>query len=199
MCRSIYKNLIGILILGFATSSTAFATIQAPYINIQDQAMDAGSINSNGNFSIDATALSVTNSSSSTVTILEDFRLAASYLNFSNSAYNFNNGTISIGTLLSATFDNLSIVPVGSNSAVFFADLTYTNGSLIGNLISGRLEGTLFGVSGAFDSNFTAPGTFISVGEVSAVPLPAAIWLFIPMLSGLFGIGFRNRSRQIKG
>ena len=195
MERLFCKSLIGLFLFSFLGSTTLYAAVQAPFVNIQDLSTNAGTMSSSGNLTIDATALSVTTVDGSSHPISDGFSLTGRFSGFSNSAYNYS-GTVSIGTILSATFDNLFINQISSNSAVFSADLTYVGGSDIVGLASGRLEGALYGISGLLDGDFTATDTFISVGEIiSPVPLPAALWLFMPMLAGLFGMGYRNKNK----
>ncbi len=188
------KSLLGLLMVGVIASAPVSAAIQAPYVNIQDQMADAGTISNAGNLTIDATALSISILAGSNIPISSSFSLAGQFSGISNTSYTFNNGTLSIGTMLSATFDSLSITPLGSD-AVISANLNYVSGNSIMGLTSGRLEGTLIGVSGLIDSDFTVLDTFVSVGEISPVPIPATLWMFMPMLAGLFGMGYRNNNK----
>jgi len=203
MYRSICYNALVIFLLGFVGCST----VNAGYILIENSSIDAGLISNNGNLTIDTTALVIRNYYSPEISISENFKLTAT------SHRGRFSGTLSIGSLLSATFNNLTFngygdpfldysdPTVGYEGAQFYADLTYTSGSLIGYLVSGQLRGLTAG----FDANgeikpnfdiidFTATNLYITVGDIPEVvlPLPATILLFLPMLIGLFGIGFRN-------
>ncbi len=87
------------------------------------------------------------------------------------------------GGLLAGTFQDLTVGFLSNNDIMFDANLTYTSGSLKGNLTGGRIEG-----------GQNAAGTQLAakLGPVTVVPVPAAIWLFGSGLLGLAGIARRK-------
>lgn len=188
MFNSKYINLSAWCLMSISGFSTAHAAIESPRISVQDYSYDAGTVSSGGLLTIDATALSVTPVSEPDYTINEDFQLSADFSGNIGTAYTFINGELSIGTLLSATFENLTVTSISSTVAAFSSDLNFTAGSLVAGLTSGRLEGVFNGISGSLNGDFTVTDTFLDVGAISTVPLPAAIWMFFPMLAGIIGL-----------
>jgi hypothetical protein len=103
------------------------------------------------------------------------------------------------GAALSASFSNLSIVYTGFGTASWYADLTYTGGSLAGSLTGGRVEGGFSGITGFTDPTDIGLSllgqTFSGAGNAklgAVVPVPAAVWLFGSGLLGLAGIARRR-------
>ena len=100
---------------------------------------------------------------------------------------------------LSAGFSNLSIIHTFGGIAQVTADLNITGGSLAGVLggTIGRLEGSLVNV-GTFTPGQSLLGLDFSTAspnstlKLSAVPVPAAVWLFGSGLLGLVGIARRK-------
>ncbi len=95
-------------------------------------------------------------------------------------------GTFNVnGGLLTGTFNDLTVNFLSNNDIMFDANLTYTSGSLKGNLTGGRIEG-----------GQNAAGTQLAakLGPVTVVPVPAAIWLFGSGLLGLAGIARRRKT-----
>jgi len=102
------------------------------------------------------------------------------------------------GLALSATFSDLMITSLGSGTVVWSANLSYTGGSLAGGLTAGLVEGGFSGINGfsmgqsLLGENFSGMGGLGKLGAVSAVPVPAAVWLFGSGLLGLAGIARRT-------
>ena len=87
-------------------------------------------------------------------------------------------GSLSVGSLLAASFADLTYSEDPFGGGTFSASLSYTGGSLKGSYAGGSLTG-----------NFLADGSvFATVAEVQAVPVPAAVWLFGSGLLGLIGL-----------
>lgn len=198
---SIPKRFICFIVLFLMGNAPAFALVEAPLVSIQDVSSDAGSASNGGLFTIDATALSITTNISSTLTstttISENFSLSATYAGATGTNYNYTNGTLSVGSLLFATFGNLAVVDLGTGKdAMFSADLIYTGGSRKGALTNGRIAGMLANITGNLGGDFTVANTFADVGKIAVVPVPAAMWLFTPMLMGLMGFGFRSQQKR---
>jgi len=196
--RLLSKKIITVAVLFLLGSGSAFATVVGPWIDVQNKSIDAGTLSNSGLLTIDATAINIYSSPTDSTLINEDFRLSANYTGITGTTYNFNNGNLTIGSLLVATFNNLTIDSLGTDilgnlNAVFSSDLSYTGGSTAGSFLTGRIEGGLFNVSGNFDGSFTAANTIAVVGSISPVPLPAAIWLFGPALLGFIGFGRRKQ------
>jgi hypothetical protein len=119
-------------------------------------------------------------------------------LSFSLTSDASGSGTLLVdgGAALTATFSNLAIVHVAGGVVDWNADLTYTGGSLVGGLTTGRVEGSFAGILGfgfgqsLLGQDFTGSGGIAKVGAV--VPVPAAVWLFGSGLLGLAGIARRR-------
>lgn len=173
-----------ILILPFAMlfTTTTAANVARPALDIQDYAGDAGfSLTATGP-SIDATAFSIVTNGNPIDIPDETFTLTSTAGSFDSLAgFGSFAGSINIGSLLSADFANLNVFDLSGGVYQFAGDLTYTGGSLMGNLTSGRIEGI------ASNSQLVA-----KIGAVAAVPLPAAAWLFGSGLLGLIRIARRK-------
>ncbi len=155
------------LITGLASAATIEATVYDG---------DAGVGYSLEFFALDLTAYNLSNAGSNTP-LLESFSLNS----YNDGSGNYA-GTLSIGSLLSADFTNLTYTQDPFGGGAFSADLTYTAGSLMGSYTGGVLNGT-----------FSASGNVIAtVAEVQAVPVPAAVWLFASGLLGLVGVARRQ-------
>lgn len=196
MWHKYLMTVTGLLVFFFGQINITSAAVDNPRLSIQVQGGDTGASSSAGSLFLDATAISLITSSTPIDIADTDFNLTASFVsstgNTLGAVTSYNNGTITIGGLLSATFNNLSIVNLG-NSANFTADLVYTGGSIIGGLSGGRIEGALFNLSGDLSNDFTAANVLADLGPV-AVPLPAAAWFFVPALLALFGFGTRRKA-----
>jgi len=102
------------------------------------------------------------------------------------------------GLALSATFSDLMITSIVGGTVTWSADLTYTGGSLAGGLTAGLVEGGFNGINGfsmgqsLLGETFSGTGGLGKLGAVSAVPVPAAVWLFGSGLLGLAGIARRT-------
>lgn len=163
---------------------------EAAFIEIDTLSGDAGVSNIDGILTIDATATRLL-AESGDVDILEDVSLSAVYNGFISGVYVFESGTLSIGSLLTAEFDKLSIVSVGGSYGLVVSTLNYTGGTLIDSFELGILVGSLLGTTITdFSQDFTADFTAI-VGPV-VVPIPVAFWLFGSGLIGLFTVARRT-------
>ncbi len=121
---------------------------------------------------------------SSNITIDESFVLNSTF----DAELGSYNGTLTVGTLLTADVFGLTYTEVYFGTTLlstdFSASLNYTGGSLMGSYTGGFLDG-----------NFSADGSAVNamVAEVQAVPVPAAVWLFGSGLLGLVGIARRKK------
>jgi len=156
-----------------ATNMTAADGVNFSFANYFDVTLTANNIS-------DATTSPATNTS-----ISESFTFTSVF----NSASGYYEGSLSIGSLLTADFTNMVVTenPFGGND--FFADLSYTGGSLMGGLSVGTL-------SGGYSTNLLTGNISVlaTVAEVQAVPVPAAVWLFGSGLIGLVGIARRKKA-----
>ena len=73
-------------------------------------------------------------------------------------------------------------VTTDGSAGDFTGDVSYTGGSLMGNLTGGSIVGYFTGTH--LDS--------AELGPVSVVPVPAAVWLFGSGLIGLMGMAYRK-------
>lgn len=189
MCRLFDKKFVVVLFITLTIFSAGTnADVVLPALDITTYAGDTGVASDGSTLSMDATAFSIFTNGAPIDIPDVDFSLTAAFNSFAGGiTYLFNNGSLSAGTLLTATFNEMTILSIGGGQGFFTADLTYTGGSLIGGLTSGRIEGTfLNATSGDFSGAFTADTIIAKAGAV--VPVPAAVWLFGSGLLGLIGI-----------
>jgi len=146
-----------------------------PALDIQDLTGDAGVTLSSTTFDIDATAFAIV-TNGSTIAIPDEIFTLTATVNTSGLFSGLFTGSFTVGTLLSGTFDNLDV-----STFDFFGDVTYTGGSLQGNLTTGFIDGV-----------FSGSSMVAKLGEVAVVPVPAAAWLFGSGLIGLIGIARRK-------
>ncbi|HEB56496.1 MAG TPA: VPLPA-CTERM sorting domain-containing protein [Gammaproteobacteria bacterium] len=175
-------------------TTAANAIVVYPALDIQQMNGDGGVFSDSTGLTMDATAITVINSDGS---VVYDFTDQTFYLTSDVSG----SGTLSIGdgSLLTASFSNLELVDlslVSPGSATFNADLIYTGGSMAANLQVGRIEGAINVTTGSvgLGIDFTADSLTAKVGEVQAVPVPAAVWLFGSGLLGLVGMAKRKKA-----
>ena len=171
---------IALLVPGMASAAVIFPALDITFANGDSGAVFGGNQNDGFTFDIDATAYIIAlDSIGSEIDIPnQTFTLNATLAPNSGTAFS---GTFSVaGGLLMGTFDNLTI-SILSTSINFEADLLYTDGSLMGSMTGGRLEGS------GNTSNLGA-----KLGEITVVPVPAAAWLFGSGLIGLVGVARRK-------
>jgi len=158
-------------------SGTSYASgvVIKPALDIQDFSGDTGIDLTSFNFNIDATAFSIVTTTDPVDIPDVPFVLTSSGLFDSGAGYF--SGTFEIGSLLSGSFTNLYVLSLSGAKGQFGGDVTYTSGSLMGNLTVGHIDGV-------FDST----GMVAKLGNVAVVPVPAAVWLFGSGLIGLIGI-----------
>ncbi len=178
------------------------ANIVFPALDIQDVTGNTGVTLTSTALNIDATVSTILGNNSQTSSITPaTFTLTASapqipfVKNYPaviaiNPGITYFNGSFSIGysgnlgSLLTGSFTHLAIQGFGNGLGglgSIFGNITYTGGSYQGNLSVGRLEGTITGTA-----------IIATLGSVSTVPIPAAIWLFGSGLLGLIGIARRK-------
>ena len=172
----------------------ANADVIPPALDIATLAGDTGVSSDGTTLTVDATAFSIFTDPGFLDIPDVDFSLTASYSSFDGGiTYTFINGSLTAGTLLSATFGTMDILSLGGGMGNFLADVTYTGGSLAGGLTSGRIEGQFTNAtSGDFSGAFNADSVIAKVGPV--VPVPAAVWLFGSGLLGLVGVARRKKA-----
>ena len=180
------------LLLLLAHMGQVSAAVTSPYLDIHTLAGDAGISSLGGNLMMDGTAISIITGTGPIDIPDEGFALSATYAGTGPGSYLFTGGSLSIGSLLTAVFDNMTIYSLGAGMGVFSADITYTGGSLQGSFTVGRIEGTFFGAGiDDFSGDFAAGSMIAKVGEV-VVPIPAAFILFGSGLVALFGVARRR-------
>ncbi len=175
------------------------ANIVFPALDIQDVTGNTGVALTSTALNIDATVSTILGNNSQTSSITPaTFTLTASapqipfVKNYPaviaiNPGITYFNGSFSIGysgnlgSLLTGSFTHLAIQDFGNGLGSIFGNITYTGGSYQGNLSVGRLEGSIMGTA-----------IIATLGSVSTVPIPAAIWLFGSGLLGLIGIARRK-------
>ena len=189
------------IVAGLTFTAAANAAVVYPALNIQQLSTslitDAGIISTASGLTMDATAITIINSDD---TVVYDFADQNFFLTSDASGA----GTLSVGNdvILTASFSNLTLVDLGDADPFFAgignfsADLTYTGGDMTGSIFAGRIEGAFRSATGpiALGNDFTAGSITANIGEVSAVPVPAAVWLFGSALLGLAGIAKRKKT-----
>ena len=156
------------------------AAVITPYFDIQDLGADAGMSSAGGTLVMDATAIAIITDGAPISLTDVNFSLTAQFDSFDGGiTYYFDNGSLSVGSLLTADFSSLMLRDLGSGMGQFEADLSYTGGSLAGGLSSGRMEGIFSGAipnnPPDYASDFTATTITAKVGPI--VPVPGVIWL----------------------
>jgi len=179
MKQSLIKLVLPVAMLISGVSSANVITVATPALDVQQFSLDSGVNLAVNSFSIDATAYQViTDNIYAPIDVPDEiFTLTATPDNILGTY----SGTFSAGSLLSGTFSGLSVLST-PNISQFSGNVTYTGGSLKGNLTGGTIVGTFMGT--------TLLGA--KIGAVSAVPVPAAVWLFGSGLLGLVGIARRK-------
>lgn len=169
---------IAILIPGISNASS----VALPALDIQNFNVDSGMSLTSSTLNIGATAFSIITNSTPIDIPDVAFSLSSSGSYDAGTGIGSFNGSITIGSLLMADFTQLSIYNTGGGGYQFFGDVTYTGGSMIGNLKAGRIEG----------ATSNANNVVATLGQVTVVPVPAALWLFGSGLLGLAGIARRK-------
>ncbi len=169
---------VAILIPGISN-----ATVALPALDIQNFGTDSGMSLSATTLNIGATAFSI--ATSGTPIDIPDvaFSLSSSGSYDATTGIGSFNGNITIGSLLTADFTQLSFYDLTGGDYQFFGDVTYTGGSMMGNLTGGRIDGVT-----------NANSVVAKLGQITVVPVPAALWLFGSGLLGLAGIARRKAS-----
>jgi len=179
-----FKNLVLPLVL--LIPGVLNAAIIGDKLDLQKLAGDTGATYTPGvSFIADASASSLITSGGSVDIPDETFTLTADTFEgqilHNGVLKDTYSGTFTVdGGLLGGTFSQLIITDLFISLA-FEADLNYTGGSLAAGLQGGRIEG----VTNAF--SFVA-----KIGPITAVPVPAAAWLFGTGLVGLAGVARRR-------
>jgi hypothetical protein len=181
-----------LFVLYFITGARAAVII--PQFDIHTLGGDEGISSVSGTLDMGATAIAIiTHGAPIDITDVE-FSLMAQYDSFdSGNTYYFDDGSLSVGSLLTADFSSLMLRDLGSGMGQFEADLSYTGGSLAGGLSSGRIEGIFYNaVPTDYSSDFTATQLTAKVGPI--VPIPSVVWL---LSSGLVVFAkFRKKFRK---
>jgi len=157
------------------------AQIIKPALDIQDYAGDTGTILTATTFDIDSTVFTIVTDGAPIDIADVDFSLTSTGSILAGMG-SFSGSFIVGGGLLTGTFSDLTVLDFGGGDGTFGGDVIYTGGSLQGALAGGRIEGAFSGVL----------GTAGKLGQISAVPVPAAVWLFGSGLLGLVGISRRK-------
>jgi len=157
------------------------ANIIKPALDIQDiGAGDTGVTFTSTIFDIDATVFTIVTDSAPIDIDDVDFSLTSTGFVLGGMG-TFSGSFIVGGGLLTGTFTDLMVLDFGGGDGTFGGDVVYTGGSLQGALTGGRIEG-----------GFSALGMASKLGQVSVVPVPAAVWLFGSGLIGLVGVARRK-------
>ena len=182
------------LTLGLS-AGLANAAVELPMIDIQTTSSDSAMSSDGTLLSIDASVIalilddSIDSSLEGPVSLTAEYQSSDTVFN----SYYFGNGNLTIGEAggeyITAVFDELTIDYLANGYATFFADLTYTGGSLYEPYLVGRLEGAVEGLSSSdLSGAFTSASVVMKVGEVAPVPLPAAVWLMLAGLGAIAGV-----------
>ncbi len=156
------------------------AEIIKPALDIQDFAGDSGVTLTGMTFDIDSTVFTIVTDGAPIDIDDVDFMLT-SVGSFLGSTGIFSGSFTVGGGLLTGTFSDLTVLDFGGGEGTFGGDVIYTGGSLQGSLTGGRIEG-----------GFSGYAAVAKLGEVSVVPVPAAVWLFGSGLLGLVGVARRK-------
>jgi hypothetical protein len=188
------------VLLALTVMAESHAAVQFPAMEIMTLSGDTGARAAGSAvgsaLTMDASALFTLSSAGVILSDFPDtpFTVSATRID----ARTFGPGTLTVGSLLSASFASLTIrsLPVGAS---FSADLVFTGGSLAPDSGIGRLEGSLFRTPATAPINasgaFVASDLVAKIGPVSppVVPLPGAVWLFA---SGCAVLLARSRSAR---
>ncbi len=163
-----------------AAMPAAHAAITLPSLGAQSLIGDAGMVQDATTVQVAATVFELVLTPGNPLDIVDaPLVLTAGKLTGLGPVYTSGAGTLQVGSLLSATFASLSVLKTG-NSALFWATLQYTGGSLAAGLPGGRIEGTISGFSHPdLAGAFTAGAFAAQIGEITPVPLPPAAALFL--------------------
>ncbi|MDH5570444.1 MAG: VPLPA-CTERM sorting domain-containing protein [Gammaproteobacteria bacterium] len=205
--RNIIKGIIGLALTGFL--SQANAAIVYPAMNINSSYGGTGITSTSTEFVIDSTVINILTDGLGAFTEIVD-------QSFNLVSDTSGTGTITIGNtgglVINGSFTNLTLSNLGRGAGEFYADITFTGityggdstdwsegmGFLSDNLVSGRLEGgfvvTDRRATIAFGNTFSTTSSYAELGslEVTAVPVPAAVWLFGTGLLGLVAVARRK-------
>lgn len=197
MMRGILTGSCAVVALAVGLSFSASAqALDFPALEVQDLSGDAGAASAAGTLSIDATATTLLLSSTpgDFIDIAdEDFSLTATFVSANGSSATYA-GTLSVGSLLTADFADLTIFPTFGGAALLSAQLSYTGGSLAGGYAGGTLEGSLASLaSGDYLGDFAAGTVIAKIGPV--VPIPAPIALLASALVPMALVARRRRGR----
>ena len=158
------------------------ADIIKPALDIQDFAGDSGVTLTGTTFDIDSTVFTIVTGGDAIDINDEDFMLTSTgSISMLSSMGSFSGSFTVGGGLLTGTFVDLTVFDFGTGDGTFGGDVIYTGGSLQGALTGGRIEGA-----------YSTLGVAAKLGEVTVVPVPAAVWLFGSGLLGLVGIARRK-------
>lgn len=197
---------MALLTMGVRVAAAGSITIDYPYIDVVQQNSDLGASDTGGALTIQATAdaIFVAPGSSMSIAPAGTFTLNATYEqpDLTSGDYDFNNGTLSVinggsTPLLTATFSNL-VLETGVGTTVFFtAPLTYTGGSLAGDLSGGELLGSFLLSSGTTNLSQDFTGATLTAKAGAVVPPPGSLLLLLGGLGGLTAFGARRPIRPV--
>ncbi len=198
MWNKIIKTGIPVAASLLFTAAANAGVVVYPALDIQQYSADTGVTSTATGLTMDGTAITIINADNS---VYYDFTDQNFSLTSDASGY----GTLSVGdgSILTASFLNLSLIDLGNLPGGLFtgignfnADLVYTGGSMAANLQTGRIEGAFRNATGVIKlgSTFTANNLTAKIGEVQTVPVPAAVWLFGSGLLGLLGMAKRKKA-----
>lgn len=190
--RSRLGLVLGVLfVLCFSTGVNA--SVLKPQLDIQTLSGDFGVSGAGNLLGMDATAIAIITDGGPVDITDVGFSLTAQNYSITGgdgttvNVYTFDDGSLAVGSLLTADFSNLTLVLRSTGIGLFYTDLSYTGGSLMGSLTEGRIQGVLAGANSlSFSSSFAANTTVAKVGPVA--PIPAAAWLLASGLITLIGV-----------
>jgi len=159
----------------------SYADVVRPALDIQDMNGDTGIDLGTFNFDIDATAFTIVTTGDPIDIADTVFTLTSTSTAGYDGDEGYFSGTFSVGTSLTGFFDNLLVYSLGRADGGFEGLVSYDGGSLMGDLTGGSIVGT-----------FSDIGMVAELGDVTVVPVPAAVWLFGSGLLGLVGVARRK-------
>lgn len=189
------KKLFATLMMGlvFLLPIKATACMSSPYLDVQTLISDLGVVLSGTSLTISATAIAL----GSPYGAFYPANVLLTAQRESGSEYY--SGTLSVGTLLSASFTDLSITAYNFGflkSYDISADLSYTEGLLAQDFSSGRFFG--LGLTNSLNRGFLISRIYNETPiPETPVPLPSAMIFLFSGVAGLAVLKKKTRPNRI--